>query len=192
MILRRRLRAISEPLSGMSRRKLLRMYSIHRENDGSLCFYRTASACRKSAADLCAQVEDYRGAIQLYEMVANYALKSNLTKYSVKDYWLRSGLCALAMRVCFSLMWPSHMLIILQDVGKAQRDIEVFKSKDITFSSTRECKFLEDICACVTEGDEQGFTSAAFEYDQVTKLDEWKASILMKIKRTLKDEVDIL
>ncbi|OJA17616.1 hypothetical protein AZE42_01198 [Rhizopogon vesiculosus] len=136
----------------------------------------TASACRKSAADLCAQVEDYRGAIQLYDMVANYALKSNLTKYSVKDYWLRSGLCALAMR----------------DVGKAQRDIEVFKSKDITFSSTRECKFLEDICACVTEGDENAFTAAAFEYDQVTKLDEWKASILMKIKRTLKDEVDIL
>jgi alpha-soluble NSF attachment protein len=42
------------------------------------------------------------------------------------------------------------------------------------------------------EGDEQGFTAAAYEYDQVTKLDEWKASILMKIKRTIKDEVDIL
>jgi len=136
----------------------------------------TASACRKSAADLCAQIEDYRGAIQLYDLVANYALKSNLTKYSVKDYWLRSGLCALAMR----------------DVGKAQRDIENFKSKDITFSATRECKFLEDLCRFVMDGDEDGFTGAAFEYDQVTKLDEWKASILMKIKRTLKDEVDIL
>jgi len=84
------------------------------------------------------------------------------------------------------------MLIIIQDVGKAQRDMESFKSKDITFSSTRECKFLEDICKFVMDGDEQGFTAAAFEYDQVTKLDEWKASILMKIKRTLKDEVDIL
>ncbi|KAG0704173.1 TPR-like protein [Suillus ampliporus] len=136
----------------------------------------TASGCRKDAADLCAEVEDYRGAIQLYDMVANYALKSNLTKYSVKDYWLRSGLCALAMR----------------DVGKAQRDIEVFKSKDVTFSSTRECKFLEDMCALVTEGDEQGFTTAVFEYDQVTKLDNWKTGILLKIKRSLKDEVDIL
>lgn len=167
------------------------MYSFHRENDSSLC-HRTASACRKSAADLCAQIEDYRGAMQLYDLVANYALKSNLTKYSVKDYWLRSGLCALAMRVCFSSMRFSHMLIIIQDVGKAQRDMESFKSKDITFSSTRECKFLEDICKFVMDGDEQGFTAAAFEYDQVTKLDEWKASILMKIKRTLKDEVDIL
>ncbi|KAG1888344.1 vesicular-fusion protein SEC17 [Suillus subluteus] len=138
--------------------------------------YRTASACRKDAADLCAEVEDYRGAIQLYEMVANYALKSNLTKYSVKDYWLRSGLCALAMR----------------DVGKAQRDIEVFKSKDVTFSSTRECKFLGDMCDLVTAGDEQAFTTAVFEYDQVTKLDNWKTGILLKIKRSLKDEVDIL
>jgi len=164
-----------------------------RANDLSLC-YRTASACRKSAADLCAQVEDYRTAMQLYDMVANYALKSNLTKYSVKDYWLRSGLCALAMRVCFSSMgpWRTCSSSPLQDVAKAQRDIEVFKSKDMTFSSTRECKFLEDICACVTEGDEQGFTAATFEYDQVTRLDEWKTGLLLKIKRTLKDEVDIL
>lgn len=75
--------------------------------------YRTASACRKDAADLCAEVENYRGAIQLYEMVVSYALKSNLTKYSVKDYWLRSGLCALAMKVCFSLMRPTLILIIV-------------------------------------------------------------------------------
>jgi alpha-soluble NSF attachment protein len=92
----------------------------------------------------------------------------------------------------FSLRRLTLILIIIQDVAKAQRDIEVFKSKDITFSSTRECKFLEDLCAIVMEGDEQGFTAAAYEYDQVTKLDEWKASILMKIKRTIKDEVDIL
>lgn len=41
----------------------------------------------------------YTRAIELYEEVAKYSLASPLTKYSVKEYWLRSGLCALALGV---------------------------------------------------------------------------------------------
>ena len=58
-----------------------------------------ANGCFKDAADLHAQVGDFSQAINLYEQVANHSLQSNLTKYSVKEYWLRSGLCALANRV---------------------------------------------------------------------------------------------
>lgn len=61
--------------------------------------YRTANACFKDAADLHAELEEYPQAIQRYEQVANHSLSSPLTKYSVKDYWLRSGLCAIAMSV---------------------------------------------------------------------------------------------
>lgn len=61
--------------------------------------YRTANACFKDAADLHAELEEYPQAIQRYEQVANHSLTSPLTKYSVKDYWLRSGLCAIAMSV---------------------------------------------------------------------------------------------
>ena len=60
---------------------------------------RTANACFKDAADLRAELGDYPKAIALYDQVANGSLGSNLTKYSVKDYWLRAGLCALAMGV---------------------------------------------------------------------------------------------
>jgi len=60
---------------------------------------RTANACFKDAADLHAQLENYTSAIARYDQVANGSLGSNLTRYSVKDYWLRSGLCALAMGV---------------------------------------------------------------------------------------------
>ena len=59
---------------------------------------RTANACFKDAADLRAELEEYPSAIALYDRVANGSLGSNLTKYSVKDYWLRAGLCALAMK----------------------------------------------------------------------------------------------
>jgi len=34
-----------------------------------------------------------------YEQVANYSLSSPLTKFNVKEYWLRAGLCALALGV---------------------------------------------------------------------------------------------
>lgn len=60
---------------------------------------RTANACFKDAADLHADLEEYSKAIARYEQVADHSLGSALTKYSVKEYWLRAGLCALAMNV---------------------------------------------------------------------------------------------
>ena len=61
--------------------------------------HRTANACYKDAADLHAELENYPQAIARYEQVANGSLSSALTKYSVKEYWLRASLCALAMGV---------------------------------------------------------------------------------------------
>lgn len=60
---------------------------------------RTANACYKDAADLHADLEEYPQAIAHYELVANHSLTSALTKYSVKEYWLRASLCALALGV---------------------------------------------------------------------------------------------
>lgn len=58
-----------------------------------------ANGCKKDAADLHAQLEEWARAVQLYEEVADHSLKSALTKYSVRGYWLMSGLCALANSV---------------------------------------------------------------------------------------------
>jgi hypothetical protein len=60
---------------------------------------RTANACYKDAADLHAELEEYRQAIARYEQVATSSLGSALTRYSVKEYWLKAVLCALAMGV---------------------------------------------------------------------------------------------
>jgi Soluble NSF attachment protein, SNAP len=57
---------------------------------------RTANSCFKEAADLYAELHDYSRAIHHYELVADASLSSALTKYSVKEYWLRAGLCAVA------------------------------------------------------------------------------------------------
>ena len=70
---------------------------------------RTANACFKDAADLHADLEEYSQAISRYEQVANYSLNSPLTKYSVKEYWLRAGLCALALGV--SILHHESMIL---------------------------------------------------------------------------------
>lgn len=37
--------------------------------------------------------------MELYQTVADWSLTSALTKYSVKEYWLRAALCSMAMGV---------------------------------------------------------------------------------------------
>ncbi|KAG8892834.1 vesicular-fusion protein S17 [Tulasnella sp. 403] len=132
----------------------------------------TANACKKDAADLFAELDRFQEAIGLYDDVADYSLSSALTKYSVKEYWLRSGLCALAM----------------QDAVTARRNYGRYSARDVTFPSTREAKFLNALIEAVEAGDQEAFTGAVVEYDQITKLDNWKTSILLKIKKGIQDE----
>ncbi|KAF8741701.1 ICE2, partial [Rhizoctonia solani] len=110
----------------------------------------TANACYKDAADLHAELGNYGHAIALYQKVADHSMTSALTKYSVKEYWLRAGLCALAM----------------QDTVTVRRNMQLYGQKDVTFTSTREAKFINTLTDAVEAGDKEGFTNAVFEYDQ--------------------------
>jgi alpha-soluble NSF attachment protein len=136
----------------------------------------TANACYKDAADLHAELENYRAAIARYDQVATASMGSNLTRYSVKEYWLRAGLCALAMG---------------DSVG-CRRNITRYSSQDTAFPSTRECKFLGILTDAIEANDHAAFTSAIVEYDQVMKLDNWKTAILLKIKRSITEEPSML
>ncbi|KAJ7071074.1 vesicular-fusion protein SEC17 [Mycena amicta] len=132
----------------------------------------TANACYKDAADLHADLEEYPQAITRYEQVADHSLSSNLTKYSVKEYWLRSGLCSLAMK---------------NDTISAKRNFAKYSNQDPSYPSTREAKFVQALIEAVEAGDGEAFTAAVVEFDQVTKLDNWKTGMLLKIKRTLQE-----
>ncbi|KJA29442.1 hypothetical protein HYPSUDRAFT_32903 [Hypholoma sublateritium FD-334 SS-4] len=133
----------------------------------------TANACFKDAADLHADLGEYPQAISRYEQVADHSLGSALTKYSVKEYWLRAGLCALAMN----------------DTVTAKRNMQKYSNQDVTFSSTREAKFVNALVEAFENGDQDAFTAAVYEFDQVTKLDNWKTSILLKIKKEIGEEL---
>ena len=49
--------------------------------------------------------------------------------------------------------------------------------------------FLVD---AIVANDQEAFTAAVVEYDQVMKLDNWKTAILLKIKRTIAEEPSML
>jgi alpha-soluble NSF attachment protein len=63
-----------------------------------------------------------------------------------------------------------------------------YGNQDTTFTSTREAKFLNALLEAVEAGDPEAFTGAVVEFDQVTKLDNWKTGMLLKIKRGIEDE----
>ena len=89
--------------------------------------YSSASQCLLKVAQYSAQLEHYEKAIEIYEQVGKTSLENNLLKWSVKEYFLKAGLCHLCQG----------------DVVSAKRAVENYKDLDSSFGSQRECKFLE-------------------------------------------------
>ncbi|RXK41486.1 alpha-soluble NSF attachment protein [Tremella mesenterica] len=132
----------------------------------------TANQCYQQAAELSADLQDFKRSMELYQTVADWSLTSALTKYSVKEYWLRACMCSMAMG----------------DLVLCQRLLETFSTKDVTFPSTREAKFAHELMDACEQGDVERYTAAVYQYDQVTKLDNWKTAILLKIKKALEED----
>jgi alpha-soluble NSF attachment protein len=143
----------------------------------------TANQCYQQAAELSADLQDFQRSMELYQTVADWSLTSALTKYSVKEYWLRAALCSMAMGVS-----PLRSLADIKDLVTTNRLLELFAQKDVTFPSTREAKFAHELMGACEEGDVERFTAAVFGYDQVTKLDNWKTGVLLRVKKALEED----
>ncbi len=122
-------------------------------------------------ADIAALEGDYYKAIENYEKVAQTAINSNLMKYSVKDYFLKGGICHLATG----------------DLVSAQRALENTETWTPSFISTREHQLLVDLCEVVEAGDQEKFADKLFAYDQISKLDKWKTAILLRVKNQIEE-----
>ncbi|KAI8624016.1 alpha-soluble NSF attachment protein [Xylariaceae sp. FL1651] len=123
-------------------------------------------------ADLAALEADYYKAIQHYEKVADASINNNLMRYSVKDYFLKAGICHLAT----------------QDLVSTNRAFEKYRDMDPTFPSTREHQLLVDLAGAIESKDQGEFEDKLFQYDQMSKLDKWKTEILLRIKNDITEE----
>ncbi|KAF8923894.1 hypothetical protein BGZ58_002405 [Dissophora ornata] len=128
-----------------------------------------AHKCMLKVATFAAQLEQYDKAIEKFEAVASASLDNQLMKWSLKEYFLKAGLCHMATG----------------DSVSAHNAVERYCDMDVTFGSTRECQFLQSILSAVDNSDVNQFTASVVEFDQLTKLDNWKTKILLEIKNSI-------
>lgn len=128
-----------------------------------------ASKAFLKCADMSALQGEYLRANDMYKKIAQSALGNNLARWSLKDYFVKIVLCYLAA----------------DDRVAAMKYLEESVSLDHGFSTTKEYKLLADILEAVQDGDTQKFADVVFEFDQFSKLDNWKTTLLLKIKNAV-------
>jgi len=136
-----------------------------------------SSQCLAKVAELCsAELDppDLIRACRIYEDLGRRCLDSNLLKYNAKGYFLQSTLCHLANG----------------DAVGASQALDRYDTLDYTFAEAREGKFARQLVECVEGYDPEGFGTACFEFDRISKLDPWKTSMLVKVKRQIDDGED--
>jgi len=124
------------------------------------------------AAELAALVGGelgYAEASQNFEKVAKSSLDHNLMKWSVKDYFLKAGICYLAAG----------------DQVQTRKKLDEFKDLDNSFGQTREYMLLTDLAQCVEDGDQDAFSDKLFQFDSLSKLDKWKTTLLLRVKNSI-------
>ncbi|KAL8869286.1 MAG: hypothetical protein Q9174_004384 [Haloplaca sp. 1 TL-2023] len=122
--------------------------------------------------DLSALEGDYYKSVEMYEKVAKSAVGSNLMKWSVKDYFLKAGICHLASG----------------DMVATSRALESYRDLDPTFPSTREHQLLADLAEAVEQGDQEMFADKLYSFDQLSKLDKWKTTLLLRVKESIEEK----
>jgi alpha-soluble NSF attachment protein len=135
-----------------------------------------ASTCQAKVAELCSAAldpPDLLRAAQLYDTLGRKCLDSNLLKFNAKGYFLQAILCHLAAG----------------DAIAATNHLDRYEGVDYTFADSREGKFCRQITSCLENYDPDGFGQACFEFDRISKLDPWKTSMLVKVKRAMGDDI---
>lgn len=112
----------------------------------------------------------YKRAVEIYEQIAISSLESSLLKFSVRDYLLRAGICRLATG----------------EIGAAVNALDRYEGMDATFSDTREGTFLRALVGAYENLDADTFTETVREYDEISRLDAQKTSLLLEVKNKIK------
>lgn len=136
-----------------------------------------ASQCLGKVAELCSaglDPPDFLRAGGIYDELGRRCLGSNLLKFNAKGYFLQAVLCQLANG---------------DEVG-AEQAMAKYDSLDYTFGDSREGKFAKALIEAFKGQDVEGFSTACYEFDRISKLNPWQTAILVKVKRSIDDGGD--
>lgn len=135
-----------------------------------------ANKCWVRCADLKALDGDYIEAANVYSKLIKNSLGNRLSQWSLKEYFLKKGLCQLAAT----------------DAVAADRTLKDGQQEDPNFGESREAVLLQNLIECTNEQDAERLGQCVFDFDKFNKLDKWKTTILLKIKENITEAEDDL
>ena len=68
------------------------------------------------------------------------------------------------------------------------RALQSYVDLDTTFASTREHQLLIDLSQSVEAGEKETFTDKLYEFDRMSKLDNWKTTLLLRIQKAIEEK----
>jgi phosphopantetheinyl transferase (holo-ACP synthase) len=124
-------------------------------------------------AGLSAECGDYKKAISIYEKVSRTSLENSALRWSVKDYLFRALLCHFVQNAA------SHQVDI---VGTK---LDQYLDMCPNMEGTREAGLIRDLLDDFNENDSDKFAEHVFTFDEIIKLDNFTAKVLLEIKKAL-------
>ena len=70
--------------------------------------------------------------------------------------------------------------------------LEKYTALDSGFASSREKQLIEDILDAWHQDDLEAFTEHLTQFDRLMPLDDWKTTLLLRIKKFFEQEPDLL
>jgi alpha-soluble NSF attachment protein len=106
--------------------------------------------------------------------IGTASIENALLKYGAKDHFFRAGLC--------------HLCI---DHLNCQQAIARYESILAAFTDSREANFLKQLAQSVDENNVENFTNTVKDYDNMSRLDNWCTTLLLRVKKTMNEEPDL-
>jgi len=134
-----------------------------------------AQAAQLKVAHYAAKLGDHQRAIDIFEEVAESSLHNDLRKWSCKQYYFDACLCLMALHVP-----QGHVEIVEEKFGD-------YVSKYPALEGTREQKFVNAVIDCINSLNYEKFKDSIYDYDQISRFDEWQSQMIIPIKQYVRD-----
>eukprot|EP00818_Percolomonas_sp_WS_P010336 CAMPEP_0117442882 /NCGR_PEP_ID=MMETSP0759-20121206/4392_1 /TAXON_ID=63605 /ORGANISM="Percolomonas cosmopolitus, Strain WS" /LENGTH=228 /DNA_ID=CAMNT_0005234807 /DNA_START=870 /DNA_END=1556 /DNA_ORIENTATION=+ len=121
--------------------------------------------------------ENYDEAIEAFESAGNMCVDDKLLTWSAKEYFFKAALCHLCKKKHF------------EDIDDFKETLESYADNDVHFQDCAEMKLLNQMVAAIEEQNVTELTNAIRDYNNLKKLDSWKTTILLRVKKALQNAV---
>lgn len=139
----------------------------------------SANTCLIKIAHMMATLERYQEAEEKFELAGSNSLDDRMLKWGAKDHLFKALMCCMA----------KAGEDLQSQIGEVQEMLERFNDMDVHFPDSYESKLIAKLAKAVEETDLPGFTTALRDYDNISKLDNWKTTIFLRIKSQLEKAV---